>query len=243
LELTHPASNTKWQNPPRPLNFPFNTPGWFEANSKQPNMRAWVHIYTKIWYYFPARLARIINLAAMGTNEPMGSLSMGIHLNKLQGDKKLDLANPHSLADYIKWEYDNYYESPNIGDYGKGSNFQVRQEYGKALAEQGEWYRDQYNAALSKYLEPIPDYFDLCDIRGSQWTCFRLEKLIHMSTHYYCIPLSESYYLYIDLCLHFDMSKYRKVLEPDMRRTAEWLMQHLKITFPGKPGAPLALSR
>jgi hypothetical protein len=243
LELTLPESDAKRQDPPRSLNFPFNTPGWFEANSKRPNLRAWVHVYTKIWYYFPLRLKRLVNLMAMGANGPMGDLSIGVHINKVQGGKKLDLSNPCSLADYIKWEYDSYYESPEVGDYGKGQNYEVRTEYGRRLAQYGESYRDQYNAALESELEPVPDRCDQMEFGGGRWTGFNLKRLRHMSTQYYCIPLSEFYYLHINIQLHFDLDKYRAVIGPDMLSAAEWLVQHIKITFPGKPEGPLALPR
>jgi hypothetical protein len=241
LELTLPASGAKRQDPPRPLNFPFNTLGWFEANSKRPNLRAWAHIYTKIWYYFPVRLKRLVNLMAMGANGPMGDLSIGVHLNKVQEGKKLDLATPSSLADYIKWEYDSYYESSEVGDYGKGQNYEVRTENGRLLARHGESYRDQYNAALESELEPIPERFDRLEFGGGLWTSFNLKRLGHMSNQYYCIPLTEFYYLHINIQLHFDLDNYRAMIEPDMLSAAEWLVQHIKITFPGKPTGPVGL--
>jgi len=54
--------------------------------------------------------------------------------------------------------------------------------------------------------------------------------------------LSDSYYLRLDIRLLFEVSdKNRRILEPDMLSAAEWLVQHVKITFPGKPSGPLAL--
>jgi len=241
LELTLPASAAKWRNPPRPLNYPFNTAGWFEKNSERFNLNDYVHLHTEIWGYFPVRLTRIINLATMGSNEPMGKLSLGVHLNKLQGGKMLDLSNPRSLANYIKWEYNDYYESPEVGDYGRGMNFEYREKYAKALAEKGEWYRQQYEVGLKKHLEPTPDHFDLLNCGGGLWTSYQLEKLSHISTKHYCIALSESYYLQLYIRLHFDQSHYRAVIEPDMLRAADWLKQHIKITFPKKPSDSLAL--
>jgi hypothetical protein len=169
----------------------------------------------------------------------MGTLSMGVHINKLQKGKILDQSNPRALGDYIKWEYDDYYESSEEGDDGKGRNSRYRREYGQRLSEKGESYRGQYEAALRTHLAPTPDHFDLLNLGGSLWTSFRLEKPAHMSTQYYCIPLSESYFLQIDIQFIFDM--HREVIEPDMLSAAEWLIKHIKITFPGKPSGPLAL--
>jgi len=245
LELTLPASNAKWQDPPRPLNFPFNTPGWFEANSKRPNLRAWVHIYTEIWYYFPVRLQRLVNLAAMGTNTEMGNLSIGVHLNKLEGGRKLDPANPRALSDYINWEYDDFYESPEQGLYCKGNNYEVRTKYGKqyrqGLPEQDERDRQQYEAALSSELMPTPSHFDLRNFGGGLWTCFSLGKDGRMPAQNYCLPLSELFYLHIDIEPTFHLQHYKEMLEPDMLSAADWLVQHIKITFPNKSGATLAL--
>ena len=243
MELTLPASDAKWQNPPRPLNYPFNTTGWFEKNSERFNLDEYVNLHTEMWGYFPARLTRIINLAAMGSNEPMGKLSLGVQLNKLQQGKKLDLSNPRSLGDYIKWEYADYYETQEVGDNGKGRNYRYRKEYGQRLSEKGESYRDQYEAGLKNHLEPIPDHFDLLNFGGGLWTSFILEKLGHMSTQHYCIPLSESYLLKIHIRQMFDKSRERELIEPDMRSAAEWLVQHIKIMFPGKQTGPLALQR
>jgi hypothetical protein len=244
LELMLPASDAKWQDPPRPLNSPFNASGWFEEHSERNNLNDFVHLHTQIWYYFHVRFSRIIRLMAMGTNEPMGSLSLSVQLNKLKDSRKLDLANPRSLGDYIKWEYDDYYESPERGDYGKGRNYEVRARENQMLARQGEWYRDRYEIALKSGLHPTPEHFDLRDFGGGLWTCFRLERPWHLSTQYYCIPLSESYYLQIDIQLLFHVTdKNRGILEPDMLSAAEWLVQHIKITFPGKPEGPLALPR
>lgn len=240
LELTLPASDSKWENPPRPLNLPYKTPGWFEQNSERPNLRAWVHIYTKIWYYFPVRLKRLLNLATMGANNEMGNLSLGIHLNKLQGGKLLDLANPNALTEYIKWEYDDYYESPEKGPYGKGSNYETRKEHGATLAEKGEWYREQHEAALKSELMPMPEQFGLRDFGGGHWTYFSLGKCDHIPAQNFCLPLSELYYLHIDIEPTFHMH-YRESLEPDMLNAAEWLRQHIKITFPGKPAGSMAL--
>lgn len=242
FEFTQPASDLVMQDPPRMLNFPFNMPGWFKSHCERRNIRDFVHIYTEIWNYYPVRTKRLINLLAMGTNERMGCLSVGIHLNQVQGGKSLDLANPHSLSEYIKWEYDDYYESPVRGDYGKGRNYAVRTEFGDILARKGEHYRHQYEAALENGLEPTPEHFDLRDFGGGQWTCFALRRGWTTSNQYYCIPLSASYYLHIHIELRFEISDRNKdLLEPDMLSTAEWLRQHIKITFPGKPTGPLAL--
>lgn len=242
LEFTLPASDLVMKEPPRPLNLPFNSPGWFEAHSKRRNLNDYVHLSTEIWNYFPARLTRLINLMVMGSNEQMGQLSMGVHLNKLQGGKKLDLSNPTSLGDYIKWEYDDYYESPVTGEYGRGMNCEVRSKYGQLLEKKGEWYRPQYETALRSYLEPTPNHYDLLDFGGGQWTYFRLERGWTRTTHYYSIPVSECYFLRIYFGLLFEVSdKNRPVLEPDMMKAVEWIRQHIKITFPGKPAGSVAL--
>ena len=184
----------------------------------------------------------MLNFSTIGANNEIGNLSLGIHLNRVRPEKELDLRNPQSLADYIKWEYEDYYETPEIGNHGKGQNYRYRTKYAKILAEQGEWYRDQYEVGLKSQLEPTPDNFDLKDFGGGLWTCFQLERPWHEFTIYYCIPLSDSYYLHIDIQFLFHITdKNRELLEPDMLRAAEWLVQHIKIAFPGKPGGPLAL--
>ena len=247
LELSLPASDAKWQNPPRALNYPFNSTGWFEKNCERFSLNDSVHLHTEIWGYYPVRLTRIINLAAMGSNEPMGKLSLGVHLNKLQEGQQLDPFNSRSLGNYIKWEYEDFYESPEQGPYGKGNNYEVRAKYGRMFRhnfpEQDEVDRQQYNAALSSELAPTPDHFDLLSFGGALWTCFQLDKLSHMSTRHYCVALSKSYYLQIYIRFHFDQSRYRAVIEPDMLSATEWLVQHIKIAFPGKPNGPLALPR
>jgi hypothetical protein len=106
LELTIPASDFAMAEPPRLLNLPFNGPGWFEAHCKRRSLHDYVPLFTEMWGYFPAGLSRMFNLMAMSSNQRMGELSLGLHLNKLKGGTKLDLGNPQSLGDYIKWEYE-----------------------------------------------------------------------------------------------------------------------------------------
>jgi len=241
LELTLPASDANWQNPPRPLNFPFNTPGWFESQCKGEAFDAAVHLHTEVWYYYPARFTRILNLLAMGTNEAVGILSIGANLKKLKNNKRLDLSNFQSLGDYIKWDYEDYYETPDVGEYGRGWNYEVRTKYKQILTQQGEWYREQYNTALASDLLPTPKRFDPLDINGGRWTTFRLDKGWPRSTQYYCLPLSDSFYLEVHIQRAFQVTeKNRAILDPDMLSAAEWLVQHIKISF---PGGPLALPR
>jgi len=242
LDLTLPASDFVVAEPPRMLNLPFNSPGWFEAHCKPRSIHDYVHLCTEMWGYFPAGLPRMFNLMATGSNQRMGELSLGLHLNKLKGDRKLELGNLRSLGDYIKWEYEDHYESPLRGDGGKGKNYEVKSREGQLLAQRGESYRSQYEIALSTELEPTPERFDLLTVGGSVWTCFKLDRGWTRSWRHYCIPLSDCYYLHLDIRLLFEVSdKNRLVLEPDMLSAAEWLVQHIKITFPGKPGGPLAL--
>jgi hypothetical protein len=195
-----------------------------------------------MWGYFPAGLTRMFNLMALSSNQRMGELSLGLHLNKLKGDRKLDLGNPQSLGDYIKWEYEDHYESPQQGVGGRGKNYEVKAREVQLLAQRGASYRSQYETALNTELEPTPLHFDLLSFGGSVWTCFRLDRGWNRSRRYYCIPLCDSYYLHLDIRLLFEITdRNRQILEPDMLSAAEWLMQHIKITFPGKPAGPLAL--
>jgi hypothetical protein len=158
----------------------------------------------------------------------------------------LDPANPHALGDYIKWEYDDFYESPEQGLYCKGDNYEVRTKYGKqykqGLTEQDECYRQQYEAALRSELMPTPEHFALRDFGGGRWTCFSLGKDGHIPAQHYCIPLSKFFYLNIDIDPIFRLD-YKEALEPDMLDAAEWLVQHIKITFPGKSADQLARPR
>jgi hypothetical protein len=242
LELTVPASDFVMAEPPRMLNLPFNSEGWFEGHCKRRDFHVYVPLFTEMWGYFPTGLSRVVNLMSMGSNQRMGELSLGFHLKRLTGNRKLDPSNSLSLGDYIKWEYEDHFESPKRGDGGRGKNHEIRSRESLLLARRGESYRSQYEIALSTELEPTPKSFDLMSFGGGVWTCYRLDRGWIRSRIYSCIPLSDSYYLQLDIRLLFEISeKNRQLLEPDMLRAAEWLRQHIKITFPGKPAGALTL--
>jgi hypothetical protein len=246
LEMTVPASDFVMKEPPRMLNFPFQNVGWFDAHCRRRNIHEELSVFCEIWNYFPAGLRRTLNLLAMGSNERMGCLSISADLNRVEKGGKLDLNDPHSLGAYIKWEYDDFYETPEQGPYCKGNNYQVRMECGRkwkhGQPDQDEFERSQYEAALRNRLIPTPQKFDIVRFGNAQWTHFTLDRHGGTKSDYYCVPLSEIYYLEIEIEFRFEVSdKNYDILMPDMQRTAEWLLQHTKIAFPGKPESPLAL--
>jgi hypothetical protein len=237
LELTVPASDFVMKEPPRMLNFPFQNVGWFDAHCKRRNLHDELSVFCEIWNYFPAGVRRMVNLLAMGSNERMGGLCLIVDLNRVEKGRELDLSDQRAMAAYINWEYGNFYESPEQGLNCRGKNYQVREEYGRRYRhgqpDQDKVDREQYEAALRNYLEPIPKDFETVSFGDAQWTHYKVNSGWAVTTDYYCTPLSELYYLEIELEFRFEVAdRNRTVLEPDMRRTADWLLQHVKVTRP-----------
>jgi hypothetical protein len=249
LELRVPASSSVMKEPPRMINFPFNKAGWFNSQCKRSNVRDYVDVFGNVWAYFPPGIERIINLLTMGTNERCGALCFFGQLNRTEKGRTLDLNDPQSLGAYIKWEYDDYYESPEQGPYGKGQNFQIRADcdakYVKVAHRANDpFWQQQHQAALQNYLEPMPQDFALAPFGGGLWTHFSRKMQVHESwSDYYCLPLSASVYLEIELAFKFEtgIEKRNAAIKADMQRTAEWLLQHIKITYPQDAPGPLAL--
>lgn len=244
LELTVPASTWVMDEPPRMLNLPFLNAGWFDAHCKRRNIHEQISVFGEVWPYSPKGVERIFNLLAMGSNDRFGALCFFAHLNRTEKGRKLDLGDQQSLGTYIKWEYDDYFESPEQGLYAKGENYKVRQECERKYSKEERAYnpasQQRYEVALER-LEPMPQDLELVDFGGAQWTHFTLKKRRNRS-EYYCLPLAELYYLEIEIAFKLETSleKLHAVLLPDMQRTADWLLQHIKITSPNHPSGPVA---
>jgi hypothetical protein len=241
LELAIPASTWVMKEAPRSLNHPFLSSGWFDANCRRSNIHDYVSVFYEAWPYCPRGLERIVKLLAMGSNDQVAGLSFSVRLNRTEKGRKIDLGDPQSLAAYIKWEYDDYYESPDQGPYGKGKNFRVRSEcdakYVKvAHRAKDPFWQQQHQAALGNYLEPMPQDFALTAFSGAQWTRFSRALKLHGGWRdYYCLPLAPSYYLEIELEFKFEtgIENRNAIIKADMQRTADWLLQHVKVTRPG----------
>lgn len=244
LELTVPASTWVMKEPPRMLNLPFLNVGWFDAHCERLNIHDFISVFCEIWPYYPRGAERIVNILTMGSNDDIASLRFAAHLNRTEKGRKLDLGDPQSLGTYIKWEYNDYFESPEQGLYSKGYNHKVRADCERKYSKEERAYnpasQQRYEVALER-LEPMPQDLELIDFGGAQWTHFTLKKRRNRS-EFYCLPLAESYYLEIELGFRLETSqeKLHAVLLPDMQRTADWLLQHIKITSPNHPSGPVS---
>ncbi len=98
-----------------------------------------------------------------------------------------------------------------------------------------------YESSIATYIKPLPA-FNVLGIGGAQWTHYQVKQGWAVTTDYYCTPLSETYYLEIELEHRFEVTDRNKtILEPEMQRTADWLLQHVKVTRPGGATGPLVL--
>jgi len=232
LELTVPASDLVMKEPPRMLNFPFQNAGWFDAHCKRNNMHDELSVFCEVWSYFPTGTKRMASLLATGSNERMGGLCINVDLNRVEKGQELNLNDRESLGTYIKWEYGQHYDS-------------VREECARrwkhGQPDQNDSDRLMYKSSLETYIKPLPN-FNTAIFGGEQYTHFNLKKGWAVTTDFYCMPLSEMYYLEIEMEFRFEVSdRNYDILMPDMQKTAEWLLQHIKIASPGKPGGPLPL--
>jgi hypothetical protein len=181
----------------------------------------------------------------MGSNDKFANLRFSLDLNRTEKGRKIDLADPQSLGNYIKWEYDDYYESPEQGPYAKGHNYKLRQEcdqtYNKPHRINDPFWQQQ-RAITLEGLYPTPQDMSVHNFGGGRWTRFVLKRRQNWSD-FYCLALSESFYLEIEVGFRFEslVGKLRPIIEADMQRTAEWLLQHIKITYPQGAPEPLAL--
>ncbi|MFT3780871.1 MAG: hypothetical protein QM790_02575 [Nibricoccus sp.] len=249
LEFTVPASSWVMKEAPRSLNYPFRTDGWFGSHCRRSNVREYISVFFEAWHYCPRGLERIIKLLAMGANDPIACLWFSVHLNRTEKGRKIDLTDAQSLGAYIKWEYDDYYESPEQGPYGKGRNFRVRSECDAKYVKDpyranDPFFQQQHQAALRNYLEPMPQDFALTTFGNAQWTYFSRKLKVNGSwCDHYCLPLSESYYLEIELKFKFEtgIKKRNAIIKADMQRTADSILQHIKVSRAAGVSSPLSL--
>lgn len=237
FEVTIPGSDFAMKEPPRMLKLPYNTPGWFGSHSKRYDINDSVNLHAEIWNYFPVRMKRALNLLIAGTNARMGVLSMSTDLVRVAAGRQLESVNARSLAEYIRWEYEDHYDSPVEGKNGKGWNREVRNRnastYLRDHRANDPFWQQQYGAALKSELIPTPKTFEYRQLGGAEWACFTLGNTWAVSTQHFCLVLSPIYYLEISIEHRFEVTdRNRTILEPDMQRTADWILQHIKVTRP-----------
>lgn len=203
VQICLPYSNVETEKPPRVVNYPYKTPGWFERNMEQQRQHCYVHLQSRCWFYlFP--LLRF-------DDGQQGRLFCSLRLKRVPpGVNALDR---QQLADYVIQEYDEHYNADVMPDapceQARGVNTQTRQKLraeAELAASRGSTYRldnleDMMELAINyPPLEPAR----IITMDGQDWVFYQDRYFPGGDCHIdcYCLPLSEQYYLIIDFDLY-----------------------------------------
>ena len=194
-------------NPPKPprnkiVNYPIEEEGWFERNNKQRAHLRYIPLHEAYWYFMP-----IIPTPFRGEQ---GDLRLNISIAKL--------AFPASSADKLGKalldEYNNYYNSPVIGDYSLGSNTRIIQEVEEHSARRAtpfteEEKQEQINKIMINrgYFEI--SHFDKFTFNNVEWVRYAEIKprvRTHNKKYFFATLLENGFYLLCKFTLTTNLS-------------------------------------
>jgi hypothetical protein len=199
LQLTLPYSNISSDEPPKQVNYPFRSNGWFEQHQQQKDQHKYVPIHTEGWCY----LAPLLRF----DGGEYGWLWLNIWLKKVP--EGIDALDRHTLAQHVIDEHDQHYNSAAIGaegQYGLGRNTEIEselKEYAELRASRGspfteERYRDELQGRINNYGYPQLQPAKLVTLQGFEWVFYQEKYDRHPTrTDFYCLPLSSKFYLTI----------------------------------------------
>lgn len=230
LQIRLPYSNVETEEPPRVVNYPYQTPGWFERNMKQKRQHYYVHLNTECWYYlFP--LLRF-------DDGQQGRLFCSLRLKRVPPG--VNVLDRQQLADYVIQEYDEHYNADVMPDdpceQARGVNTRTRQKLrteAELAASRGATYRmdnlEKMMALAINYppLEPAK----IITMNGQDWVFYQDRYFPGGDCHIdcYCLPLSEQYYLIINFDLYAPSYGNKRWLK-HAKATQQMVLDSLKVS-------------
>lgn len=228
LDFTLPYSNIASEEPPRQLNIPFRTKGWFEKYARQNMHNFQVHIHTEGWCY----LSPILR----GENSELGVLWLQLALNK--APETINTQNRQQLADYVIVAYDAHYNSDTIGPegncHGLGWNTRQRQRLKQEAEEAAlrgatgrlDRLKDDCRLQIERFGYESLAPAKVISINGFDWVFYQERRGQHATySDVYCLPLDKNYYLSVKFTHRVDVSsekawqKHAKKAQQDILNT------------------------
>lgn len=230
LQVRLPYSNVETEEPPRVVNYPYQTPGWFEDNMKQKRQHYYVHLNTECWYYmFP--------LLRFGDGE-QGHLFCSLWLKRIKpGVNALDR---QQLADYVIQEYDEHYNADITPDdpleQARGVNTHTRQELraeAELAASRGATYRmDNLEKMMAQAINYPPlEPAKIIAINGQDWVFYQDRRFPGggCNVDCYCLPISEEFCIAISFTLYAPSFGNKRWLK-HAKTTQQMVLDSLKVS-------------
>ena len=201
VQVRLPYSNVETEEPPRVVNFPFKTKGWFESHMKQLRQHYYVPIHTECWYY----MAPVLRFA----DGELGHVFCSFWLKKVPDC--INALDRRRLAEYVITEHDQHYNAavqPEIPyNHGKGLNTKIRQDTrtdAELAASRGSTYTldnlDKFiEIAINSHGYPPLAPASIISLHGQDWVFYQDKHFSESPSgaDFYCLPLDNRYYFAI----------------------------------------------
>ena len=196
-------------NPPKPIqdkiiNYPFEEEGWFERHFSFIAHLKYIPIHEAYWFYMP--------LIPTPFRGELGDLLFNISIAKLPSPAK----NEEELARVLLDEYNDYYNSPTIGDYALGHNTKILRDIEAHSARRAypfteEEKQELLDIRMLKGGYPNITKFDHCTINNIAWIrFFEIRTRLENKKYFYATLLEKGFYLLCEFKLSTNMSDNSK---------------------------------
>ncbi len=214
-------------NPPKLLrvktvNFPIEEEEWFERNHKFLSHLKYVPIHEAYWYYMP--------LIPTPFRGELGNLRLNISISRT----KSETHTPDELGQTLIDEYNGYYNSPVIGDYGLGHNTRIIQKVEEHSARRHTPFTDEekkeqieINLRSSGYDQILR--FKKITVNDIPWVLFIVNKSTNVKVMYYSTILNDGYYLLCKFTLSVNMSDENKPWYKEAKSSISKLLQGVRL--------------
>ncbi|QUX90113.1 hypothetical protein CYL31_01295 [Marinomonas sp. A3A] len=224
LSITLPNSNIGIESKVD-INYPHFSKSWFEERKKSLDQHEYVHMCIEMWGYLP-----LVNLTP---DNELGVLTFQLRIKRTE---KINALDTHALANHVIQEYDDFYNGP------EGQNTKVRQEIKErfdrsrnAIIEGKEKEFENYEAeqlgyALANRGYPPLDPAKQIEINNRTWVFYHEWRHNRRSFQdYYCLPLSENYFLEAKFNHRVDRSDKHKKWKNHALQAQERIMQSITL--------------
>ncbi|WP_281557668.1 hypothetical protein [Thalassomonas sp. RHCl1] len=209
LSINLPQSNLITEEPPRPVNFPYKSEGWFDSHKEQQQHNSWVHINTALWMYLP--------VISFTPSSEYGMLGCSLWIKRLPAGAKIDPFNLKALARFVIDEYDSFHNGDIDENLAAGRNTQIKRDLEKESAARSTPYSEErFAEALKLDIEchgqpPIPPA-KIVNFDNHQWVFYQEVRANSRSRKdYYCLGLDQQHYLVCRFTHRVDLgSKHKK---------------------------------
>lgn len=227
VDLELPICNPIKPKKAKLVNYPLSREGWFEANYNQMGHSKYIPIHEAYWFYWP-----VIPTPFRGE---LGNLLLNIRVSKTISP----VTNVDELGKVILKEYNEYYNSPVNGKYGKGHNVKLANDLNKELDRRATKYSQEEREEflefhINKSGYPKINQFEKYEFNGLEWAGY-IEKLLEgMKKKYiYATLLDNDFYLLANFTLDTNMSHSGKKWYRDAEAAIPHLMEGIKLEFLG----------